>query len=131
MPRVKYMANVGTIYIAEPDGWTSLRNSSKYISDEMFNDILLVNSGIILSHDKIGSNISHTNGVGYNELVFLYPFAETDKVSDHLYNRLRKAASEGVTFRGSFRFSVVTVKAGEVELPGNKDLVGLRIRFVK
>ena len=130
MPNIKYMPNSHTIYIANPDEWEQLKNASLYISEEMYNDILLVNSGIILSYDKIGPNISHTNGVGYNKLVFLYPTADTGKVSGRLYSRLRKAASEGVTFRGSFRFSVLTVKPGEAELPGNEDLVGLQILFV-
>ena len=130
MPRVKYIPENNAIYIAEPENWDRLRNASKYISEEMYNDLLLVNSGIILSYDKIGPNISHTNGVGYNKLVFLYPLAESGKVADYLYSQLRKAAYEGVTFRGTFRFSVVTIKGSEVELPGD-ELVGLQISFVK
>lgn len=131
MPRVKYMANVGTIYLAnQVESWDGLRNAPRYISEEMFNDILFVNSGACMLHEKIGPLISHTNGVGYNTIVFLYPTADTGSISDHLYNRLREAASKGINFKESFRFSVVNVKAAEVEWPVNEDLVGLRIRFI-
>ena len=131
MPRVKYMPNSHTIYLANQiESWDGLRNAPRYISNEMFNDILFVNSGAALLHEKIGPLISHTNGCGYHTIVFLYPTADTGSISDHLYNRLREAASKGINFKESFRFSVVTVKAGEAELPENQDLVGLRIRFI-
>ena len=131
MPRVKYMPNSHTIYLANQiESWDGLRNAPKYISEEMFNDILFVNSGAALLHEKIGPLISHTNGCGYHTIVFLYPTADTGSISDHLYNRLREAASKGINFKESFRFSVVKVSAREVEWPENEDLVGLRIRFI-
>ena len=127
MPRVKYMPNSYTIYLANQiESWDGLRNAPRYICEEMFNDILFVNSGAALLHEKIGPLISRT----YNTIVFLYPTADTGSISDHLYNRLREAASKGINFKESFRFSVVKVSAREVEWPGNEDLVGLRIRFI-
>ena len=127
MPRVKYMPNSYTIYLANQiESWDGLRNAPRYICEEMFNDILFVNSGAALLHEKIGPLISRT----YNTIVFLYPTADTGSISDHLYNRLREAASKGINFKESFRFSVVKVSAREVEWPKNEDLVGLRIRFI-
>ena len=131
MPRVKYMPNSHTIYLANQiESWDGLRNAPRYISEEMFNDILFVNSGAALLHEKIGPLISHTTGCGYNTIVFLYPTADTGSISDNLYNRLREVASKGINFKESFRFSVVKVSAREVESPKNEDLVGLRIRFI-
>ena len=83
-------------------------------------------------HEKIGSEINSQDGVApkYNTIVFLYPSAETDMVGDHLYNRLREAASEdGITFGESFRFSVVKVPGKRIELA--EDLIGLEVRFIK
>ena len=42
MPRVKYMANVGTIYLANKiESWANLKNCSKYIAAEMYKDLVL------------------------------------------------------------------------------------------
>ena len=133
MPRVKYVQNLGTIYIAnQVESWANLKNCSKYIAAEMYKDLVFVNSGACLLHEKIGSEINGQDGVApkYNTIVFLYPSAETGMVGDHLYNRLREAASEeGITFGESFRFSVVKVPGKRTELA--EDLIGLEIRFIK
>ena len=133
MPRVKYVQNLGTIYIAnQVESWANLKNCSKYIAAEMYKDLVFVNSGACLLHEKIGSEINGKDGTApkYNTIVFLYPSAETGMVGDHLYNRLREATSEeGITFGESFRFSVVKVPGKRIELA--EDLVGLQIRFIK
>ena len=130
MAKIKYVPNLATIYIVNPvKYWANLKNDPEYISDEMYSDLLFINSGACMLHDKIGSQISGHAGIGYNKIVFLYPRAEIESVCDHLYNRLRGKSSNGITFRDSFRFSVVKVSAEEVDL--TEDLIGLQIRFIK
>lgn len=125
MAKVKYILE--TVYIAEPEQWDELRNASSYIAQEMYADLLFVNSGALMLHQNV---VSLLFGVRNKRVTFLYPEVDVNKVRSKLYSLLRKGSSEdGISFNGTFRFSVVNVKGAEVEL--TEDLIGLEIRFIK
>lgn len=125
MAKVKYILE--TVYIAEPEQWDKLRNASSYIAQEMYTDLLFVNSGALMLHQNV---VALLFGVRNKRVTFLYPEVDVNKVRSKLYSLLRKGSSEdGISFNGTFRFSVVNVKGAEVEL--TEDLIGLEIRFIK
>lgn len=125
MAKVKY--TLETVYIAEPEQWDELRNASSYIAQEMYADLLFVNSGALMLHQNVAALLSDVQS---KRVTFLYPEVDVNKVRSKLYSLLRKGSSEdGISFNGTFRFSVVNVKGAEVEL--TEDLIGLEIRFIK
>lgn len=125
MAKVKY--TLETVYIAEPEQWDELRNASSYIAQEMYTDLLFVNSGALMLHENVATLLTDVQS---KRVTFLYPEVDVNKVRSKLYSLLRKGSSEdGISFNGTFRFSVVNVKGAEVEL--TEDLIGLEIRFIK
>lgn len=125
MAEVKY--TLETVYIAEPEQWDELRNASSYIAQEMYADLLFVNSGALMLHENVATLLTDVQS---KRVTFLYPEVDVNKVRSKLYSLLRKGSSEdGISFNGTFRFSVVNVKGAEVEL--TEDLIGLEIRFIK
>lgn len=125
MAKVKY--TLETVYIAEPEQWDVLRNASSYIAQEMYADLLFVNSGALMLHENVATLLTDVQS---KRVTFLYPEVDVNKVRSKLYTLLRKGSSEdGISFNGTFRFSVVNVKGAEVEL--TEDLIGLEIRFIK
>lgn len=125
MAKVKY--TLETVYIAESERWDELRNASSYIAQEMYADLLFVNSGALMLHENVAALLSDVQS---KRVTFLYPEVDANKVRSKLYSALRKGSSEdGISFSGTFRFSVVNVKGAEVGL--TEDLIGLEIRFIK
>ena len=122
MANVKYTTS--TIFIANPEIWDELRNSPSCIAQEIYNDLLMVNSGAILLYNDIGTRIK--KDVRCDKITFVYPAVDATQVHNELYNLLRTGSKNGICFNSSdFRFSIVDVK-GETE-----NLIGLEVRFVK
>ena len=120
MAKIKY--SIDTLYIAEPEQWDELRNASSYIAQEMYADLLFVNSGALMLHENVATLLTDVQS---KRVTFLYPEVDVNKVRSKLYSALRKGSS----FNGTFRFAVVNVKASEVGL--TEDLIGLEIKFIK
>ena len=125
MAKIKY--SIDTLYIAEPEQWDELRNASSYIAQEMYADLLFVNSGALMLHENVATLLTDVQS---KRVTFLYPEVDVNKVRSKLYSALRKGSSEdGISFNGTFRFAVVNVKASEVGL--TEDLIGLEVRFIE
>ena len=124
MVKIKYTPS--TIYILNPD-WEELKDSPKSISDEMYKDLLSVNSGAILLHDRIGTKI--TQDV-CNRITFVYPVEDIDEVYTLLYNLLRDASLNSITFNYSkFRFNVVYIEGRDIDLTEDY-LLGLEVKII-
>ena len=120
MAKIKY--SIDTLYIAEPEQWDELRNASSYIAQEMYADLLFVNSGALMLNERIATLVTDTLT---NSVTFLYPAVDADTVRDELYNLLRNGSKEGVTFNNTFSYAIVNVKGD------SENLIGLRILFIE
>ena len=122
MASVKYTTS--TIFIANPEIWDELRNSPSSVAQEMYADLLMVNSGAILLYNDIGTRIK--KDIRCDKITFVYPEVDAKHVHNELYNLIRTGSKEGISFNSAeFRFTIVDVK-GETE-----NLIGLEIRFIK
>ena len=119
MAKVKYTTE--TIYIATPERWDALRNASSYIAQEMYADLLFVNSGALMLNERIATLVTDTLT---NSVTFLYPAVDADTVRDELYSLLRDGSNE-VSFNGTFKYSIEAVKTN------NEDLIGLEVKFLE
>ena len=119
MIKVKYTTN--TVYVSEPEKWDELKNSPATTAQEMYNDLLMANSGALMLHEHLAAWVSDTIS---NSVTFLYPEVDSVKVSAELYSLLRSGSKE-VSFNGAFRFSIETVETNQ------GDMVGLKISFLR
>lgn len=120
MAKIKY--SVDTIYIAEPESWDELRNAPSYIAQEMYADLLFVNSGALMLHEHVATLLTDVRS---KSVTFLYPEVNVEKVRSELYSTLRKGSKDGISFNGTFRFAVVDVKSE------NENLIGLEVKFIE
>ena len=119
MIRVKYTTN--TVYITEPEQWDEIKNSPATIAQEMYNDLLMANSGALMLYEHLALWVSDTIS---NSVTVLYPKADKSAVCVELYKLLRSGSRE-VTFNGTFRFSIEDVETNQ------EDMIGLKIKFLR
>lgn len=119
MIRTKY--TIRTVYITEPEKWDELKKSPATIAQEMYNDLLMANSGALMLYEHLAAGISDTIS---NSVTVLYPKADKSSVQIELYKLLR-SGSRDVTFNGTFRFTIETVETDQ------EDMIGLKIRFLR
>lgn len=121
MAKIKY--SIDTLYIAEPEHWDELRNASSYIAEEMYADLLFVNSGALMLHENVATLLTDVQS---KRVTFVYPEVDVNKVRSKLYTLLRRGSSEGrISFNGTFRFTVRNVKVED------ENLIGLEVRFIE
>ena len=119
MIRVKYTTN--TVYITEPEQWDEIKNSPATIAQEMYNDLLMANSGALMLYEHIALWVSDTIS---NSVTVLYPKADKSAVCAELYKLLRSGSRE-VSFNGTFRFSIEDVETNQ------EDMIGFKIKFLR
>ena len=120
MAKFKYTTE--TVYIADLESWGGF-SGPRGVAEEMYNDLLFVNSGALMLSEHLRALVSDTLG---NSVTILYPEVDKDTVCRELYWLLRDGSKDGrISFNNTFRYSIKNVK------PENEDLIGLEIKFTK